>query len=125
MIEDPFILSGKTAVVTGAGQGLGLEFALALANAGANVTVAEINPETGPGAVEQIQRLGRDAAFLPTDVTKLESVAAMAKAVVDAYGTIHVLHNNAGVGGAKAAHRTDSASRTRIGGDHHICEAHL
>ena len=97
MINDPFSLVGRTAVVTGAGQGLGLEFALALANAGANVTVAEINPETGPDAVERIQSLGREAAFVQTDVTNLESVEAMARQTVDCFGRIDILVNNAGM----------------------------
>jgi len=97
MLKDPFNLAGKVAMVTGAGQGLGLEFALALASAGADVVVAEINADTGPAAVAEIEKLGRKAMFVQTDVTDMASVESAVAAAVAALGRVDVMVNNAGI----------------------------
>ncbi len=90
-------LSGKAAVVTGAGQGLGLWMALGLAHAGADVAIAEINPETGRLAAEEVKKLGRRSFFQECDVRRVDSTQAMIDAVVRAWGRIDILVNNAGV----------------------------
>ena len=97
MIKDPFNLSGKVAIVTGAGQGLGKEFALALANAGADIVIAERNPETGPQTAREVEALGPKALSLVTDVTDPKSVQAAVDAAVKKLGHIDVLVNNAGM----------------------------
>ncbi len=96
-MTEPFDLSGKVAVVTGAGQGLGREFARALANAGADIVVAELNPETGPDAAAEIRKIGRQALALETDVRDRSSVQSAVDASLDAFGHIDVLVNNAGI----------------------------
>ena len=97
MMTDPFSLSGKVAVVTGAGQGLGREFARALANAGADVVIAELNAETARDAAAEIERIGRNALAVQTDVTDPDSVQNAVDKALKAFGKIDVLVNNAGI----------------------------
>jgi len=97
MKKDPFSLSGKVAMVTGAGQGLGREFARALASAGADIVVAEINPETGPDAAAELKEMGRNALAIETDVTDAASAQAAVGKTLDVFGHLDVLVNNAGI----------------------------
>lgn len=97
-------LRDKVAIVTGASRGLGKEMALGLARAGARVVVAA-RTETesgGPGGtihttVARIEETGGQALPIRCDVTSEESVEAMVRAVLDRFGTIDVLINNAGI----------------------------
>jgi NAD(P)-dependent dehydrogenase (short-subunit alcohol dehydrogenase family) len=86
-------LTGRRALVTGAGQGVGLGIAHALAQAGAHVIVNDIRSAQAEAAVEQIHRTGASAEALAFDVTDWEAVAA----AVGAAGTVDVLVNNAGM----------------------------
>ena len=92
MAGNGFSLQDRIAVVTGGGQSLGLAISRELAAAGATVVIAEINDQTGPGAAEAL-----GGAFVRTDVTDSASVAAMVDSVVEQFGRIDVLVNNAGV----------------------------
>jgi NAD(P)-dependent dehydrogenase (short-subunit alcohol dehydrogenase family) len=97
MILDTFSLENQVGVVTGGGQGLGRAFCHAFAEAGADVVVAEINPETGPRTVNEIERLGRRGLFVGTDVRDRDSVEAMVAQAIAEFGKIDFLMNNAGV----------------------------
>ena len=59
--------------------------------------VAEVNAETGPGTVREIQALGRRALFVPTDIRRRESIEAMVAATLAEFGKIDFLMNNAGI----------------------------
>src|SRR5689334_3183282 len=93
-------LAGQVAVITGAGQGIGRGIARRFAREGCRVVVAEIDRTTGPRTVGEVEALGAEAIFVPTDV----SVEADARACVDAavaqWGRIDVLVNNAWGGAA-------------------------
>lgn len=97
MVLERFSLEGQVAIVTGGGQGLGKVFCHALAEAGADIVVAEINPETGPVTVQEIQAMGRRGLYVETDVRSRESAEAMVEAALAAFGRIDVLVNNAGI----------------------------
>ena len=90
-------LTGKRAIVTGAGQGIGKAIALKLARHGADVVVDDINPETAPQVVREIQALGRKAVAVVADVSKRDHVEKMIQTAVGELGGIDILVNNAGI----------------------------
>ena len=92
-----FDLSGKVAVVTGAGQNVGAGIARALAAQGATVHVNDIVPERAAETVAQITAAGGAASVAPFDVTDYDEVTA----AIDDVGTVDILVNNAGNGGAE------------------------
>ncbi|MFI0479132.1 SDR family NAD(P)-dependent oxidoreductase [Actinomadura sp. 9N215] len=85
-------LTGRVAVVTGAGDGIGRGVARRFAAEGANVLVAELNAETGARVAAE---LGPSARFVRTDVTDKAQVHAMIAAAVETWGRVDVLVNNA------------------------------
>ncbi len=109
MILDKFSLEGHVGIVTGGGQGLGKTFCHAFAEAGADIVVAEINPETGPQTVAEVEALGRHALFVETDVRDRASVQAMVEQTLATFGKIDILMNNAGVVKWGAAEDVDPA----------------
>jgi 2-deoxy-D-gluconate 3-dehydrogenase len=90
-------LDGKVAVVTGAGRGLGQVIACALAEAGADVALLARSAEELAATARMVQELKRRALVLPTDVTDEQAVDDAAEAVMEAFGKVDVLVNNAGV----------------------------
>src|SRR5258705_12109945 len=90
-------LAGRVAIVTGGGHGIGKAYALALAGEGAKVVIAEIDAKAGESVAGELSRQGYTAMAIPTDVSKLESVEAMARRTIEAYGRIDVLVNNAAI----------------------------
>ncbi|GAA0924184.1 3-oxoacyl-ACP reductase [Pseudonocardia zijingensis] len=84
--------SGRTAVVTGGGSGIGLATVRRLASEGARLVVADIDPGAGKAAADEVGGL-----FVQTDVTSPEQVEALFTAAVDAYGSVDVAFNNAGI----------------------------
>ncbi|MCK1513178.1 SDR family oxidoreductase [Bradyrhizobium sp. 190] len=91
------LLSGQTAVVTGAGQGMGKEIAFALAKAGARVIVADINAETIAATADEIQARGGIAWSVVWDVSNEAEAARVASRVKELAGDISILVNNAGI----------------------------
>lgn len=93
-------LSGKRAVVTGAGRGIGRSIALALANAGADVAVTARTSAELDTLVAEIQAMGRRSLALPCDVTDPEQVIHMASTLLEGLGGVDILVNNAGNAGS-------------------------
>lgn len=89
-------LEGKVAFITGSGAGIGRASALLFAKEGAKIAVVEVGEEAGNKTVELIRQAGGTAAFFHTDITKDESVAATTKKVIETFGKINILYNNAG-----------------------------
>jgi NAD(P)-dependent dehydrogenase (short-subunit alcohol dehydrogenase family) len=90
-------LKGKTAVITGAGNGIGRSIAHALAKAGANIVVADLRLSWAETVSQEIANLGVKTLPLLVDVSKEESVTALADAAYDKFGVVDILVNNAGV----------------------------
>ena len=91
-------LSGKIAIVSGAGQGLGRAIALELAAHGVLVEIAERNRETGDETARLIRDAGGAARVHATDVTSESSVQETVSAALAQHDRIDILVNNAGVG---------------------------
>jgi NAD(P)-dependent dehydrogenase (short-subunit alcohol dehydrogenase family) len=100
------ICEGRVAIVTGAGRGIGREHALELARQGARVVVNDLGGSAGgegrdaspaQSVVEEIKGLGGEAIVNGADVSDWEQAGQLVRAAVDAFGTLDVLVNNAGI----------------------------
>jgi 2-deoxy-D-gluconate 3-dehydrogenase len=96
-IPSEFDLSGKVAIVTGAGRGMGYHIALVLARYGADLVVCSRTLSELEKVAAEIKDLGRRVLIQRADVTKIPEVRAMADAAVKAFGRIDILVNNAGL----------------------------
>ena len=92
-------MTGRVAVVTGAASGIGKALALGFAGEGANVVLADIEEEPLRAAEADVADHGVEALGVITDVTDADSVGALAAATIDRFGAVHMVCNNAGVGG--------------------------
>jgi L-rhamnose 1-dehydrogenase len=90
-------LRGKVAIVTGAARGIGRAIALRFAQEGARVAVVDMRRDEGQAAVETIRAAGGEAVFVGTDVTSAQQVQAMVESVVERWGTVDILVNDAGI----------------------------
>ena len=91
------ILSGRVALVTGASQGIGRACALELARQGAVVALAARNLEKLAGVAAEAAAFGGTAHPFELDVASEESIKAGAKAVIERFGKVEILVNNAGI----------------------------
>lgn len=92
-------LVGKTAFVTGGASGIGLALGRAFLEAGMNVMLADIEAEALTGAVRALEGTGPGVRGVICDVADPASVDDAANAAYQAFGTVHIVCNNAGVGG--------------------------
>ena len=90
-------LQGRIALVTGASQGIGRACALELARAGATVALAARNESKLAETAAEIQAAGGIAAVFALDVASEDSIKAGAKAILDKFGKVEILVNNAGI----------------------------
>jgi NAD(P)-dependent dehydrogenase (short-subunit alcohol dehydrogenase family) len=90
-------LTDRIAIVTGAGHGIGEATALAFARAGAHVAAVDIDQAAAEKTAAAVAALGRKSLAVPCDVGDLGSIDRMVKRVVDTFGQIDALVNNAGI----------------------------
>ena len=118
-----FSLKDKVALVTGASQGIGRDTAMALAEAGAGVVVAARNEEKLAMLVKDIVATGGQAFAVKMDVADAEQVRAGFKAVIEKFGRLDILVNNAaitrdGLAVRMKADDWDAVIRTNLTGAH-------
>jgi NAD(P)-dependent dehydrogenase (short-subunit alcohol dehydrogenase family) len=92
-------LAGKTAFVTGAASGIGLGIATALAQTGAKVMLCDIEQSALDRALEGLRKTNADVEGVKADVSLKSELQAAADATIARFGKVHILVNNAGVGG--------------------------
>jgi len=91
-------LSGKVAVVTGAGTGIGAGIAEAMAEAGAAVVISYYSSEQGARALaEKLSAAGHQVLVHRCDVSKLDDIDALIQATVDRFGGVDIMVNNSGI----------------------------
>jgi len=97
MIKD---FGGKVAVITGAASGIGRGLAYGFAKQGMNIVLADIDKENLVKVAKELEEIGIEVMTQLTDVSDPEQVAQLADASYKRFGTVNILCNNAGVGGA-------------------------
>ena len=96
-------LKGKVAVISGGASGIGLGTAKRFVEFGASVAILDVNNENGQKAVEEIKSIGGTAIYIQCDITKLDNCKQATDEIVDVFGKIDILFNNAGVAVRKNA----------------------
>ena len=92
---NPFDLSGRTALVTGANTGLGQAIAVGLAEAGADIVAVGRSAPTGTARL--VEAAGRALHAIPADLSSIAPIAEVVARAVDAVGAVDILVNNAGI----------------------------
>jgi 3-oxoacyl-[acyl-carrier protein] reductase len=122
-------VENKVVLITGAARGLGREYAISLAAAGARVVAGDVLDCAA--TVAAASEAGGQAIGVALDVTDIDSASAMARAALDAYGTIDALVNNAALYGALRGGRFntipeaawDAAMAVNVKGIWNCCKA--
>lgn len=91
-------LAGKAVIVTGGGSNIGRGIVLAFARERSNVVIADIDETQGQKVAKEASALGSKTVAIKTDVTDVDSVAAMVKKTLEEFGQIDILVNNVGWG---------------------------
>jgi 3-oxoacyl-[acyl-carrier protein] reductase len=91
------VLKDKVAIITGAGRGIGRAFALRFAEEGAKLLLPDISLERAEGVANEIKAKGGEAVAIKTDISDEKATNKMAEKVVQQYGKVDILINNAAV----------------------------
>lgn len=121
-------VTGRVALVTGASQGIGRACALALAEGGALIALAARNEEKLAAVAKEIESKGGQAATFRMDVSKEDEVKSAVKAVIERFGKVEILINNAGMTKDTLLMRMkkedwDSVLQTNLGGAFYTTQA--
>lgn len=100
---------GKVAVITGSASGMGRAVAERAAQEGMKVVLADVEQKALDKAESELKAAGAAVLAVRTDVSKPEDLQALAQKTLDTFGGVHLLHNNAGVGGGAAFWETSLA----------------
>lgn len=93
-MKNPFDLTGKTAIVTGAFRGLGRGMAIGLAGAGADLVL--VDREEAKETSDQVRSLGRKALTISADLGSINAIPSIVQQTIEKFGKIDILVNNAG-----------------------------
>ena len=113
-IFDKFSLDGRVAVVTGGNRGIGRGICNGFAEAGAQVVIAARDEAKSAEAVAQIEAAGGKAVAIRTDVAQRDSLQHLHDDVIERFGRVDVLVNNAGIGFHADALELDDAEWRRL-----------
>ncbi|MBA7465987.1 Galactitol 2-dehydrogenase [subsurface metagenome] len=91
------VLEDKVAIITGAGRGLGRAFALRFAEEGAKLLLPDISLERTEGTVKEIRAKGGEAVAIETDISDEKATKKVAEKVIQQYGKVDILVNNAAI----------------------------
>ena len=106
---------GKTAIVTGGNSGIGLAISTALARVGMNIVVAGRRQHPNESVARELaQRHGVKTDACAADVSQEADCERLVRQAVDRFGSIHLLINNAGVGGGDRIEKTSTADFDRV-----------
>lgn len=97
-IMDKFSMAGRVSIVTGGNRGIGRGIAKGLAEAGSTVVIAARDADKSAEAVDELRQAGATAMAVEVDVANRDALEAMLATVLDAYGQVDTLINNAGIG---------------------------
>ena len=106
--------SGKTAVVTGAASGIGRALVDKCLAEGMNVVLADVEHEALQRTLEELNHAGSRVIGVQTDVARAEELDRLAEATLRAFGAVHLLFNNAGVGAGSTAWESSLADWTWV-----------
>lgn len=106
--------SGKTAVVTGAASGIGRALVDKCLAEGMNVVLADVEHEALNRTLEELKHAGSRVIGVQTDVARAEELDRLAEATLRAFGAVHLLFNNAGVGAGGTAWESSLADWTWV-----------
>jgi NAD(P)-dependent dehydrogenase (short-subunit alcohol dehydrogenase family) len=109
-----FDLTGQTVLVTGAARGLGKAMAKGFVAAGADVAVADIDGAAAARTAQELAAAGTKCYAIEVDVADLQSVTDMTRTVVEKWGKIDVLVNNAGIGHNAPAEEMEKSDWDRV-----------
>jgi 3-oxoacyl-[acyl-carrier protein] reductase len=115
MIKDLYDLSGKVALVTGGSRGIGRAIALSLAEAGADILLNYARSDKQADEVKrQVEKMGRKCVTVRADVSKFEQAQNLGKAVMNHFGKLDILINNAGVNRDRTLRRMTSGQWNEV-----------
>jgi len=107
-------LANRVAIVTGAGTGIGRGVARALAREGVKVVICGRRQEPLDDTISAIREIGASGLAVQADVSQAEDVQKVVNAAVEAYKTVDILINNAGIGGGGQIHEHDIETWDRV-----------
>jgi 3(or 17)beta-hydroxysteroid dehydrogenase len=107
-------VAGKVAIVTGGASGIGQASAMRLAEEGAKVAITDRNVADGESTVREITDAGGEAIFLKHDVANEDQWIAVIAAVIERYGRLDILLNNAGIQFSKSVEDTSVEEWNKI-----------
>ena len=97
VVHNLFDITGRKALVTGAGRGIGKELALALAEAGCDVALLGLHRENLEAAATEIRQMGRQCIAIQADVSRKEQVDRAFARTAEEFGRLDICVNNAGI----------------------------